>query len=284
MLTRPEAQPAGRPSPNGRAITERHHVNWERYNDLQALEHSGRPEDALAGFQGLLAAADTPEDRSTALLGIGACLRALGRRREARETLSEIYREADEKSPLRAWALFSDACLLMDDADWRSALDKLDDLSSAFADLLGQPGNEDILGDVQRKRGIALCRLHRAAEAIGLLERAASRMEEKQTVLHCLGRCCYELRRFEDAGRYLQEALSLGLPANHESDAHYTLGLSYRWRGQNARAIEQFRWCLDKDRNGAVPRRYLLTALVEACKALGQDGEAARYSEMLRKA
>lgn len=85
-------------------------------------------------------------------------------------------------------------------------------------------------------------------------------------------------------GGAFREALALQLHPEYQPSAHYTLGLTYHWCGQNARAIEEYRWCMENDTKARVPKRFVLTALVEACKALGQEDEAAKYSEMLRRA
>ncbi len=215
---------------------------------------------------------------------MAACLVNLGRWAEAREAASRALVLPDKRDEELGWALLFNAGLETAAGNWSAALAHLDRLESEFHDLLNLPENRDSLETAERRRGIALCRLGRYAEALPLLERAAALDEEKPMVLYHLGRCCYRLGKLVEAGEHLRAALTFDdLSPGIRADAHYTLGLTYRWRGQAARALEQFLWCLENDKKPTISRRPVLTGIVDAYKALGQDDEAARYSEMLQK-
>ncbi len=258
------------------------HIDWERYREFEALDRSGCSEEALAGFQELLAAASAPQDRAAVLLSVAGCLASLGKGSEARRAASQALALPDETSETFAWALLFDAGLEISMGNCKKALAELDRLESDFRNLLNLPENRESFETVERRRGIALYRLHRAKEALPFLERAAARDVERATVLYYLGRCCYDLGALEKAQASLREALTLDLHPLYQPGAHYVLGLSYHWRGQNARAVEEYRWCLENDAKGLLPKRSVLTALVDASKALGMEDEAARYSAMLR--
>jgi tetratricopeptide (TPR) repeat protein len=259
-------------------------MDWERYHELEALDRSGCLEEALAGFQELLATASAPRDRAAVLLSIAGCLAHLGKDSEARRAASQALALPEKTSDMFAWALLFGAGLEISLGNCKKALADLDRLESDFPALLNLPENQESFETAERMRGIALYRLHRAKEALPFLERAAARNVERETVLYYLGRCCYDLGALEKAQASLREALTLNLHPLYQPGAHYVLGLSYHWRGQNARAAEEYRWCLENDTKGLVPKRSVLTALVDASKALGMQDETARYSEMLRDA
>lgn len=257
-------------------------MDWQRYHQLEALSRSGNSQAALSGFQKLLTTSETPEEKAVTILAIADCLRNLGRRVEARETVSQAFPLLDQSSETLAWALLFSARMEIDDGRWKEALEKLNHLMSNFETLLRLPENQDGLQNVQRERGIALYELDRPKEALPLLEGAAVRDVERAKVLYYLGRCCYDLGSLEKAKEYLQEALKLDLHPVYQPSAHYVLGLAYQWKGQHAWAIREFEWCLEHDIEGRVAKWKVLTALANASKAVGQERDAERYSKMLR--
>lgn len=256
-------------------------VDWERYHELEALDRSGNPGAALSGFRELLNVATAPQDQAAILLAIAACFSNLGSPAEAREAASGALAQPDKASETFAWALLFNAGLEITQGNWAKALEFLDRLEADFHDLLSLPEHKDSRETAERRRGVVLYRLRRLEEAIPFLERAAKRQAERATVLYCLGRCRYDIGDLGGAQEALREALGLSLHPEYEPSAHYVLGLTHHWRGQNARAIEEYRWCLENDKRSRVPKRFALMALVEACKALGQEDQVAKYSEML---
>ena len=97
-----------------------------------------------------------------------------------------------------------------------------------------------------------------------------------------LGRCGYGLGDLARSIERLGRALRLDLHPVCQPSAHYVLGLSHYGRCQNARAIREFEWCLEHDVQGLVAKWKVLTGLVNASKALGQQRDVERYSKMLR--
>jgi tetratricopeptide (TPR) repeat protein len=259
-------------------------VNWERFNELIALDQSGKTEEALSGLQDLACSATDPEDQASVLLTVSACQKELKRYDEARRTIAEARSLARRHSTVHPYALLRDASIDALEGNWKSALEKLDSIVQDYSSILHQPEHQDLQEEVTRYRGMALSSLGRKSEARPLLERATAVEYEKATSLYYLGRCCYDLGDLEKARESLEKALMLELDPVYQPSAHYVLGLTYHWRGQNARAIQEFEWCLEHDAQGLVAKWKVLTALVEASKALGLEKDVERYSKMLQRA
>jgi tetratricopeptide (TPR) repeat protein len=258
-------------------------VNWPKFHELILLQNSGKSEEALAGFEQLLADTESREDRAAVLLAIAACLRSLLRPGDARRYLHQAEAAAPRKSEVYGWILFSESRLDIDAGDWRSALNTMDALLKAFSAMFHRPENRDDLNTILRNRGIALLGLDRPMEARSLLEDSLARNDtEMETVQYCLGKCCYKLDDFVAAAFHLERALEKNLDPAYKADAHYHLGLAYQRQDQFARAIEQFTWCLEHDVEHQVPHKYVLRALRNAYDGLGLDAEVSRYDTILR--
>jgi tetratricopeptide (TPR) repeat protein len=162
-------------------------------------------------------------------------------------------------------------------------LQKLDDISKTYSSFLDRPENQDLREEVERYRGIALYELGKPLAALPLLETAATLEYEKPRTLYYLGRSCYDLGDLGRAKEFLRQALALDLRPLYQPGAHYVLGLCYHWQGQYARAIQELEWCIEHDDNELVPKWKVLTAVINALKALGLEREAERYSEVLRE-
>jgi tetratricopeptide (TPR) repeat protein len=258
-------------------------MNWDRSYELKALSDSGRNEEALDGLKELMSRAEAAQDKAAVLLLIGSCLRNLGRLDEARVSVAEAGRLVEQDSEVFAWALYGGAGLDMDQGRWEDALSKFDALLKNFAKILEREENRSYLGDIRRKRGIALLGLDRPEEARPILERAAEGNREKETVSYCLGKCYYKLGKYDQAKHWLQQALTVALDPDYQADTHYHLGLTYYRLGQAARAREQFEWCLEHGQDHGVPIDYILTGLVNASRALGLEKDVERYSKLISK-
>jgi hypothetical protein len=68
---------------------EKVEMDWNRYNQLDSLERSGRLEEALRGFDELESECSDTEDRVLVLLSISNCLGRLKRYLEARHPIEK---------------------------------------------------------------------------------------------------------------------------------------------------------------------------------------------------
>jgi tetratricopeptide (TPR) repeat protein len=258
-------------------------MDWERFNQLVALSDVGRGEEALNGLRRLISASESQEDNASVLLIIGACQKEMGQFDQARNTFAEARSLADRDSWVHPRALFFGASIDVIQGKWKSALPKLDTVIRNYRSIISQPEHHDLYEETQRYRGMALYELGKPTEARPLLEEAATEEYDRSRTLYYLGRCCYDLGDLDRAKDSLREALKLDLQPVCKPSAHYVLGLAYFWLGQSAWAVPEFEWCLEHDTQRLVQKWKVLTALVNAAKALGIQKDVDRYSKMLRE-
>ncbi len=258
-------------------------VDWEKVNELLALDEQGKTEEALAGLQEMVGSASDSEEKANILLLTASLHAGMGHCETAQKIASDVLSIIDTSSGTYVRALYVNASMDVAQGRWADALEKLEILSRQYRHVLESPENEYLLHDFARNKGIALYRLGKPADARGWLEKAIGTDYDKATALYYLGRSCYELGDLEQSKQSLQGAISLDLDPRYRPSAKYVLGLALHWQGQDARAVEEFEWCLTHDQKERVPKRQVLTALVEAYKALGMSDKMGQYSEMLRK-
>lgn len=203
--------------------------------------------------------------------------------KEARDCLNQAFELINEDAEGYPWMLLCSASLDLDEWNWKSCLAKFDTLLSDHSVWLQLSGNERSLEFVNRKRGFAFLGLDRPQEALPLLQHAATLDDERDVVTYCLGKCCYKVGDFEQAERWLRQAIESDLHPNFAADARYHLGLTYYRRYKHGWAIKELEWCLNNDPSRPVPRAYILQALIYAAKDLGLESEVDRYSKMLKQ-
>lgn len=257
-------------------------MDWKRFDELVELTQKNKTQEAISGLTDLVSFSENPADNAAVLLTIAACQRKLRRPTDARKILDDVRSLPGSPTSSHARALFLDASIDLDQGDWEHGLEKLDMLRGKFSSVLDESDNEDLLEDIQKSRGIALYELNRPKEARPLLEQALSLEHDKGATLYYLGRCCYDLGDLDAAREYLERALAIDLHPVYQPSAHYVLGLAYHWQGQNARAIREFEWCLDHDREQRVAKWKVLTGLLNASKTVGLMDDANRYSKLLK--
>jgi tetratricopeptide (TPR) repeat protein len=258
-------------------------VDWERVNEVLALDKVGKTEEALSALREILVSANEDEDRANILLLIASLHGKMREYNAARNISTQVLSIVERCSEIYARALYVSASTDVNEGKWRSGLEKLEVLDQECHQILASPDNAYLLEDVARNKGIALYRLGKSSEALPWLEQAIKADYEKALALYYLGRCCYDLGDLDNSKQALQEAITLGLSTKYAPGAHYMLGLVHYWQGQSARAVNEYEWCLRQDREERVPKQQVLTALVDAFKALGVPHEVQRYSEMLRR-
>jgi tetratricopeptide (TPR) repeat protein len=257
-------------------------MDWTRFNELVALSESGKVDEAISGLQNLADSADNSADEAGILAILGACQKEAGRLDEAKQTLDQARSLADTASWVHPRGLFFEALIDVRQGNWRAVLKILDKIIESYASFLDDPENQDLRQEVDRYRGIALYELDKNRDALPLLEAAATLEYDKPRTLYYLGRCRYDLGDTNGAAESLRRALSLDLRSLYQPSAHYILGLCYHRQGQAARAVQEFEWCLQHDEKGLVPKWKVLTALINALSALGQDQQADQYSKILQ--
>jgi tetratricopeptide (TPR) repeat protein len=257
-------------------------MDWTRFNELVALSGSGKIGEAISGLKELAQATGDQEDKAGVMAILGACQRDADQLDETHRTLVQARSLANRDSWVHPRALFFDATIDVRRRKWKGALQKLEEILRCYPAFLDQTENRDLPELIGRYRGMALYKLGSLTEARALLESAPTAQHDRAGALYYLGRCCYDMGDLEAARDSLSQALTLDLDPDYQPVAHYVLGLTYHWKGQHARAVQEFEWCLGHDDRGLVQKCRVLTALVDALKALGMEREAEHYAKALR--
>jgi len=161
------------------------------------------------------------------------------------------------------------------------ALRMLDELVSSYPQQLSIPEFRDISRQLCTLRGFLLGDLGRWEEAEPQLESASPPEKWKAPHAYYLGRCYYELRRYNRAKEKLTEAIERGLRSRSESQAHYILGL-IEYNSSDIRAAKrQFELCARDADESSVEMPRLWSWLETTSAALGRFDEAEKYHQLM---
>jgi len=244
-------------------------TDWDRYDHAIALREAGRHQEALVELRSLASTSEDPEENAVVQMAIARCLRACGKLGEARRALRDAYPSLSTQSSAYLRVKFVEALIEEGDGNWKKELDLLDEiLDSKYARLVQEDENQDLKEEVYRHRGIALMGVGRHKEARSLLEAAISGDYEKELTLYYLGQCYFVLGELKLAKLRIKEALSIGLQAVNELNAHYWLAVAHFRLGEYAWSKLEFEWCLAHLDQGTVARDDILKGLASADKAM----------------
>jgi len=261
-------------------------VNWDRYNELVALRSEGRIEESMAGLAELFEQDEDRLNKALVLIEIAEGLRQLGHSADARRKLNEATALLGQSHEYYPRAAFQLALLDMVEGDWKGMLKRLDDLLKSHTPTLKMEDHRDLLEEVQRRRGMALAKLGRFAEARPLLESARSNTYDRVATLAYLGACDYELKDFDGAMEVYNELLSTESSPDDSifrAQAHYHRAIIFWRRGQAARAKFELEQCLACPNRGEIRDDNLLGWLIDVCKELMLVEEVTRYAELLKE-
>jgi tetratricopeptide (TPR) repeat protein len=187
-----------------------------------------------------------------------------------------------ETDSINPSVMFLDASIDEGTKHFEQALSKLDAIPERNPAVLTEPYYDDLRVWIPAMRGITLTELKRFSEARPLLEEAVSKAYLKERTLFYLGACCYELKDFTEAQRYLSESLAVDMTTDYKAMARFFLAMTYLSQRQFAAARQEFEWCFRHQDQAAMRHDHLIGGLVRALEGLGLRDEAKRYSDMLR--
>ncbi len=259
-------------------------MDWDRYFELVKLRDSGHVEEAILELAKLGEGAEDRLSEALVLIEIANGLRLLERNSDARRKIAEACQLLGPQHECYPRAAFLAAEVDMDEENWKGALKKLDEILEKYTPVLHTDDHKDLLEKVQQNRGIALTQLKRFREACAVLETLRSVEYERVATLCYLGICEFELGDPEGAKRDFQQMLSLDPNSIFQATAHQYLGVMFLRQGQLARAKFEFERCLACPDRGTLREADLLKWLVDSSNGLNLRDDAARYSEMLKKA
>jgi tetratricopeptide (TPR) repeat protein len=258
-------------------------VDWDRYNELITLRDSGRIEEAIGELTRLGDGETDPRNKAIILIAIAGGLRQLSRFSDARLQINEACAILGPEHESYPRAAFQAALLDIDQENWKGALKRLDDIRRKFASVLQVEDHKDLMEEVERRRGMALTKLGRFQEARQLLESVRLLEYDRVATLGYLGACDFELKDYDAAMEVYQELLSLEPSSVFQAYANYHRGTILFQRGQLARAKFEFEQCLSCPDRGEIPDDNLLQWLIDTCKGLNLERDAARYAQMRKQ-
>jgi tetratricopeptide (TPR) repeat protein len=258
-------------------------MDWNRYKELNMLEHFGRFEEALRGLDELESECSDPEDKVLLLLSISNCLGRLKRYPEARQPLEKAFGLVGEHSHLHPRIAFKYAYIDIYLRNWKGALIKLDAILKESGDTLRLPENDDLLGLIRSGRGVVLAEMRRYREALPLLEQAVVANPEDPVILTYLGACYFDVKELGRSKECFVKALKLELDSSYRHKAHYFLGSIYYAQGNFAWAKQEFEESLKQGEDGEFADANVYEYLRRASQSLGLESEVDRYSELLQQ-
>jgi|ERR1700723_126190 len=258
-------------------------MNWDRYNELDALDRSGKSDEALSGLNELESECADVEDKALILMAISDCLGKLGRYPESRQAIERASALVGLQNRFYPRLAFKDAYIDIYAENWKKALSKIDAIQKESYDALLLPDNADLVEQLHISRGIVLVELHRYREALPLLEQAAVVSPDDVVVLTYLGACYFDAEKLDEAKECFLKALRLGLDSSYRSKAHYFLGSIYYAQGKFGWAKQEFENSLDSGEDAKFSGQNVYEYLRRTSQALGLDDEAERYSQLLQQ-
>jgi tetratricopeptide (TPR) repeat protein len=258
-------------------------MDFDRYNQLDALGRSGKPDEAIRGLREMERTCDDPEDRALVLLAISDCFVLLDRYTDARQAIERALALVGKHNEYNARIAFKDAYIDIYLRDWKKALSKIDSILKNFRDLLLLADNADLLQLLETARGIVLVELHRYGEAVPLLEQAAAAKPNDGVTLIYLAASYFAVKELKKSKECYVKALTLELDSSYRSNAHYFLGRIYYSEENFAWAKQEFEKSLNQVEPGAFTGPHVFQYLKLASQALGLDAEVERYSQLIRQ-
>jgi len=258
-------------------------MDFDRYNELDALRRSGSPNEALRGFREMERGCEEPEDRALVFLAISNSLVLLDRYVEARQAIESALALVGKRDDYYPRIAFKDAYIDIYLRNWKIALSKIDTILENSRDLLQLADNADLVQHLKTARGIVLVELHHNREAIPLLEQASMANPEDGGTLVYLGASYFGVKDLEKSKQCFLNSLKLELDSTYRSKAHYFLGSIYYAEGNFAWAKQEFEESLSQGVSGGFADQDTYEYLKLASKALGLETEVERYSQLLKQ-
>ena len=273
-----------------------------RFREVYSKYTSGNYLKALQGFQELANESTDPWDIAELHCHEVVCLVEMNAEIfAARQRLEDLKKEVasliespsdgyghDWHTGLPVMAQYAEIRVVMGEEKTDEALRLLDGLESRYPKQLSIPEFRLLSQELGLLRGILLSDLGRWEEAQAPLESALAFIESTEIPKiwtrvrnYYLGRCYYELRKYQPAKQQLLEALNRNLSKSWENQAHYTLGLVEYHLSNMKAAKREFELCARTADEEYTDFANLWAWLEATSKALGEFDEAEKYHRLM---
>jgi len=251
----------------------------ERFDRARRLAEVGDYEAALKAFHELGMEAEDSESRVDCMFGELLGLVRLNRTTEARKLLKVARKAFGDIDESHARGDLVEIQIDSVEDKWDRVLPSLERMVSRYGDMLHHPQLRDVYEEIQLRRGVRLADLGRFAEALPLLEEAASfgPPAADGILYYELGRCYEDEDRAKEA---FTKALSMGLDDSHAASAHYNLGVILLKKDSCARALEELRLAAQLVDKVGTSKKHIYKAMAIAFHKLGMNEEAMRYAKL----
>jgi tetratricopeptide (TPR) repeat protein len=233
---------------------------------------------ALPLWETLRKRSDDVLQQGTYILNECRCLRAMGKREEARKRI-RILRSLDTHGQFRLHLEF----VLIDDlyvaGKFKEGNRKARSLLKRNAQELSEPRLFDLSYELRSSLAQGLVSAGEFAEGLEALNRVFSDAdaEDRRRIRYFRSLAYRHLTRNDEAIADLQEITATNIHDELTADAHYDVGMIYKSREEFARAKMHLQSAEQMKELLTIPVRNLYVALAWVCSSLNQIDEAKRY-------
>jgi tetratricopeptide (TPR) repeat protein len=214
-----------------------------QYDNANALQKSGRLEEAIREFSLLAAEVSDANWKAALLLSEVWCYAHSGRLDDADRVLEEIGKLAPIDS-IKMDAAYVMACISAQRGDRKKAAFQYGNVLQEYAQLLATAENRDFYRNICYQRATELASLGEYSEAVPLFEEAAlsaSLKAEDQQELHSWLGVCYESLHENDlAIREFLQVIAFNLINGKEAETRYRIARLYFDRGMRGHPLFGF--------------------------------------------
>jgi len=242
-------------------------------------------ESEIRNIDEQLSSSTDHQQRATLFLGKSYYYGLLRNFEDARKALRLAVEESANDPDVLFESEVITACLYDQEGLPNEALPRLTALLTTHRERLMRSEFRDLYEDLQVRRALDLVWMRHYQEAVTLVHECLSfklPATEKSTLLSNLGYSYFQLRNYDSARTYLQQACEFGLTKEWEGHVHSSLAVAYAHLDLLAESKREFQIC----ETNAVSYGLALTTIYKwlegICLRLGQNEEAKHYA-MLNK-
>jgi tetratricopeptide (TPR) repeat protein len=260
-------------------------LNQKRLNEMNRaiqLRDAGEPQQAAAIIRALREESTNPNDIARLAIMEAGCLREKGDYQMAAELLSKARSVDIEDASVALGIQHETAGLERTDGLKKQALEHTSRILHAFGELLENPDYRPIATELRAERAMLTAESGFYEKSLPLLIQCHDAEPQRSDLLYYLGDASFRTSRFEEALKYLSQALQASdLDHRLKSPAQYLLAYSYYRLGKYAQAINVLQKLVSEGEglDELLTLRSVYSMLADSFQKLGMDQESNRYKQ-----